>query len=153
MDGEKRQTFGNDVVRRIRSFMFGKRTETHSNNNYAIPCENSKLLRLTDTTTMSTNQEDNNQQQKKDEEQQQQQQQQQQQENNEKEAKTEAKIPFLLFVKCAKNCLSSKQSRQQLYREGYTYFWNFLFGNAAAKARMAEEEYYYEFYANFEEEF
>ncbi|VDI27172.1 Hypothetical predicted protein [Mytilus galloprovincialis] len=147
MDGEKRQTFGHEVVRRIRSFVFGKRKETHSTNNPFIYCGNIKLLRLTNTKTKSTNpnQKEVHQQKKAEE-------QQQQQESNEKEGKKEGKIPFSLFVKCVKNSLSTKQSRQQLFRQSYTYFWDFLFGDAAAKVRMAEEEYYNEFYADFDDE-
>ncbi|XP_071178433.1 uncharacterized protein [Mytilus edulis] len=154
MDGEKRQTFGHEVVRRIRSFVFGKKKETHSTNNPFIYCGNIKLLRLTNTKTKSTNpnQKEVHQQKKAEEQQKKDEEEHQQQESNEKEGKKEGTIPFSLFVKCAKNSLSTKQSRQQLFRQSYTYFWHFLFGDAAAKARMAEEEYYNEFYADFDDE-
>ncbi|XP_063397036.1 uncharacterized protein LOC134681366 isoform X2 [Mytilus trossulus] len=152
MDGEKRLTFGHEVVRRIRSFVFGKKKETHSTNNPFIYCGNIELLRLTNTKTKSTNpnQKEVHQQKKAEEQQKKHEEEHQQQESNEKERKKEGQISFSLFVKCAKNSLSTKQSRQQLFRESYTYFWDFLFGYAADKARMAEEEYNNEFYADFD---
>ncbi|XP_076106204.1 uncharacterized protein LOC143074856 [Mytilus galloprovincialis] len=149
---------GINVVRRIRSFVFGKRKGTDINNNCNIPS-------IADTTT-NIHQENNRQQKHTDDVQQQQQQekdgdeqQQQQHEQNENENKkkkepNDTSIPFSLFLKCAKNALSSKNGRQQLFWDTYSYFWHYFFEDAAAEARMAEEEGFdNDFYSDFDEEF
>ncbi|CAG2235314.1 unnamed protein product [Mytilus edulis] len=63
-------------------------------------------------------------------------------------------ISFSLFLKCAKKALSSKKGRQQLFWDTYSYFWHYFFEDAAAEARMAEEEGFdNDFYSDFDEEF
>ncbi|XP_071178291.1 phospholipase D A-like isoform X1 [Mytilus edulis] len=134
---------GVNVVRRIRSFVFGKKKGINRNNNCNIPS-------LADTTIKYTPQKNNRQQHQDDIQQQQQQrqddgQQQQQHEQNENENKkkkesNDTSIPFSLFLKCAKKALSSKKGRQQLFWDTYSHFWHYFFEDAAAEARMAEEE-------------
>ncbi|XP_063397742.1 uncharacterized protein LOC134682069 [Mytilus trossulus] len=149
MDKKKRQIFGNDVVHRIRSFVFGKRKGKNTNNNCVIPKNTAKQLRLTD------NIQNIHQQWEKIEEKQQQEEQ-EQKENKKKKQKNKWTIPFSLFLKCVKRSLSTEENRRQLMWHSYIYFWDYLFGSCAAKARMAaeDEEQFYDFYdSDFDEEF